>query len=115
MGIKTHLYNSQYKIREWMIGNYFRRFQFDSSISIPPDFQPKKVLFVLNGLLGDSVMSVPAIVKARELWNDAHFALLGRSHNCELLSACPSINEFYENNTDPFSLRKSKDVRRLQE
>ncbi|HEX8638283.1 MAG TPA: glycosyltransferase family 9 protein [Pyrinomonadaceae bacterium] len=108
----------QYKGREKAV-TQIRLFQNLFSQQVMPQidaatFAPKRVLFVLTGLLGDSVMSVPAIVAARKLWKDAHLTLLGKSHNCELLSGCPLIDEFYVCNADPFSLRNSAEIRNLQ-
>ncbi len=75
---------------------------------------PNKVLFVLSGLIGDSVMSLPAISEARKLWPDAHIAVLGKKHNRELIAACPIFDEFYECNADPFSIRRSDEIKKLK-
>ena len=71
-------------------------------------------MFVLAGLIGDSVMCLPAISEARRLWPEAHITVLGKTHNRELISACPFYDEFYECNADPFSLRRSKDIKALE-
>lgn len=112
------IYSLQYKGREktlsqWrLLRNIFsgrKNPQIDAKA-----FTPEKVLFVLTGLLGDSVMSIPAIMAARQLWRNSHFAMLGKKHNCELLSACPMIDEFYVCNADPFSLRNSNELKNLK-
>lgn len=76
---------------------------------------PNSVLFVLCGLIGDSVMSQPAIAAARDLWPGAKITVLGKRHNRELLKADPCIDEFYVCDADPFSLRRSAEIAGLKE
>lgn len=80
-----------------------------------PAGEPERVLFVLAGLIGDSVMSVPSILEARRIWPAARIAVLGKRHHRELLAACPMIDEFFECNADPFSIRKSSEIAGLKE
>lgn len=78
------------------------------------EFRPGKILFVLSGLIGDSVMSLPPIEAARRLWPDAKIAVLGKKHNCELIAACNFFDELYEFNADPFSIRRSDETKALK-
>lgn len=114
MNLKNDLYSVQLKLRQCLIG---KRYEFlnkkNSEINFET-FAPKKILFVLSGLLGDSVMSAPTITAAREIWKNSCITLLGKNSNCELLADCPHIDEFYECNADPFSLRKSDEIKKLQ-
>ena len=77
-------------------------------------FEPREILFVLAGLIGDSVMSLPAIVEARRIWPNARITVFGKTQNRELIAACPFFDEFYECNADPFSLRKSGEIKKLE-
>lgn len=77
-------------------------------------FEPREILFVLAGLIGDSVMSLPAIIEARRMWPNARITVLGKKPNRELIAACPFFDEFYECNADPFSLRKSGEIKKLE-
>lgn len=86
----------------------------DSTIADLGQFQPSAVLFVLAGLIGDSVMSLPAIIEARRIWPNARITVLGKKHNRELIAACTFFDEFYECNADPFSLRKSGEIKKLE-
>jgi ADP-heptose:LPS heptosyltransferase len=114
MNLKSNLYNYQFKLRQRLIGKYYE-YRKSSNLEINPEsFRPGKVLFVLAGLLGDSVMSSPTISDSRKLWPDSRITLLGKKHNCELLADCPSIDEFYECSADPLSLRKSNEIGNLQ-
>ena len=48
------------------------------------------------------------------MWPGARITVLGKRHNRELLAGCPFVDEFYEFNADPFSLRRSPEVKELQ-
>ncbi|MER3632429.1 MAG: hypothetical protein C4325_09905 [Blastocatellia bacterium] len=73
-----------------------------------------RILFVLAGLLGDSVMSQPVVAAAREIWPSARITVLGSTHNRELLKADPNIDEFFVCDADPFSLRRSAEIAKLK-
>jgi ADP-heptose:LPS heptosyltransferase len=114
MNLKTRLYTLQLKVRQWLIAKSQRSATiFNESIE-PSDHQPTKMLFVLAGLIGDSVMSLPVITEARRFWPRARIAVLGKKHNRELIAACSFYDEFYEFNADPFSLRKSGETKKLE-
>lgn len=95
-----------------MIARSFKSFAA-SGLNVRP-FEPREILFVLAGLIGDSVMSLPAIIEARRIWPKARITVLGKKHNRELIAACSFFDEFYECNADPFSLRKSDDIKKLE-
>ena len=115
MNLSSNIYDFQYRLRRFLIG---RLYGFSRRADAAPvnaeTFRPRKVLFVLTGLLGDSIMSAPVLVEARRLWPEAHLVLLGQSRHEELFAACPVIDEFYRFDADPFSLRQSGAVKDLQ-
>lgn len=112
MSIVGDLYGWQYRSRQKFV-NWRHRKQ-NQTIVAAPIAEPRKVLFVVAGLLGDAVMSTPAIIAARQMWRNAHFTLLGQKHNLELLAACPLISEFYQTPVIPFSIRGRRAEKELQ-
>ena len=112
MSFKSDLYAWQYYNRQRYVNWLYRR-QNQGAPEIL-NGEPKKVLFVVAGLLGDAVMSTPAIVAARKMWRNAHFTVLGQKHNLDLLGACPHVNEFYQTPVIPFSLRKRRAEKKLK-
>ena len=78
-----------------------------------PVGEPGRILLILTGLLGDSVMCTPVIVEARRLWPDARIAMLGNKQTCALLAACPLIDERVEAAAIPFTIRKKREVAKL--
>ena len=105
------IYEWQYRARQWAVGRLCR-LRGGATATDPPS-APSRVLVVMTGLIGDTVMSTPLIVEARRLWPAAHITLLGRRHNCELLAACPLLDARYEAPAIPFSLRKRRELARL--
>ena len=104
MNWMTNLYRFQYDARQTIHGLRYgwprsRAPRFD------PDRPPSKVLIVIAGLLGDSVLSTPLILEARRLWPGARITVLGRPHNGTLLAGCPWIDECRVTFVDPFGLR----------
>lgn len=113
MNLKSLLYTLQLRARQRLIGKRYA--SASEKIAIEPGiYQPRKLLFVLAGLIGDSVMSLSAIIEARRIWPNAHITVLGKKHNRELIQACSFFDEFYECNADPFSLRKSGEIKKLE-
>lgn len=78
------------------------------------DLSPRRILLVIAGLIGDTVMSTPVILESRRLWPTSSITLLGRRRNCELLSGCPLIDSFKVFDADPFSFRQTREVRELK-
>jgi len=113
MSIKDKLYAVQLEFRQRSAARSYR--SAAAPVVDPRTFAPKKVLFVLSGLIGDSVMSLAAIYEARRLWPESEIKVLGKRHNRELLKGCGYFDEFYECNADPFSLRRSDEVEKLAE
>lgn len=114
MNLKSLLYSAQLGARLWIIGKYYDSRSSPKGEIDAATFRPKRVLVILAGLIGDSVMSLPAISEARKLWPNAHIAVLGKKHNRELITACPIFDEFYECNADPFSIRRSDEIKKLK-
>lgn len=113
MSLKDQIYTAQLRLRQRMAAR-----SAGSSEVVKVDtetFEPARVLFVLSGLIGDSVMSLPAIAAARRLWPKARITVLGQRHNRELIAACDFFDDSYECNADPFSLRRSGEIGTLQE
>lgn len=117
MSAGSRLYAFQYEWRQRLVGGaYGLRRRLLSSARARGDAQaetPARVLVVMTGLLGDTVMSTPLIVEARRLWPEARITLLGRRQNCELLGACPLVDELFEAPAIPFSLRKRRELQGL--
>ncbi len=111
----SHLYHWQYLGRQWLAAQRHRLAHGNvpaTAATITQD--PRRVLVVIAGLIGDSVMCTPVIMEARRLWPDAHITLLGQEHNCQLLSACPLIDEYRVAAALPFTTRNRKEIRRLR-
>ena len=111
------LYSWQQRIRQRIGANVYRlrHPKRGTDRSLPPGGgRFDRVLLVIAGLIGDTVMSVPVIIEARRLWPRAQITVLGQKHNCELLSACPLIDRNVQASALPFSLRKKQELRRLQ-
>lgn len=105
----SKLYAVQYELRQHLTG-WWWAIRHGKQPACEMDLAPNRVLFILTGLLGDSVMCTPAIAAARHLWPESKISLLGKRHNLELLAACPHIDEFIETTAIPFTLTKRKDV-----
>lgn len=101
----TKLYRFQYNARLAAHGLRCRRTR-RLAPRFDPDRPPPRIVIVLVGLLGDTVLCTPLILEARRLWPDARISVLGRSHNVALLSGCPWIDELHTTAAEPFSLRR---------
>lgn len=111
--ITSRLYSIQLILRQHIISRVYKS-KSRSAVVGNDGLNPQKILFVLSGLLGDSVMSLPAITESRKIWPKANIKVLGRSHNRDLLLADKDIDEFYVCSADPFSIRKSTEIKKLQ-
>ncbi len=67
-----------------------------------------KALFVMTGLMGDTIMSIPAIMAFRDNHPDAKITALATSKSQELLSMVPAIDDFMVCDHSPFPLNPSK-------
>ena len=112
MNLKSFIYRQQLRFRQRRIARAYDSAKVGSIET--SQFAPTKVLFILAGLIGDSVMSIPAIEAGRRLWPGAEITVLGKKHNRELIAGCDFFDEFYEFNADPFSLRRSGETRQLE-
>lgn len=115
MALDSFLYAFQHKVRQRAIALYYSVIKPKRADIYNGEYKPKSVLFILCGLIGDSVMSQPAIAVAREVWPEAKITVLAKSHNRDLLMADPAIDSFYVCDADPFSLRRSAETRRLKD
>jgi len=75
---------------------------------------PRKVLLVITGLIGDTVLCTPSIQEARRVWPGAKLTLLGLNRNCDLLAGCPSLDSLHESPLIPFSLFKRRRLAQLK-
>lgn len=114
MVLSGSIYRIQLEFRQRSIASLYRIVRRKDKDADIPANSPTGILFVLTGLLGDSVMSVGAIAAARDLWPEARITVLGKTHNRELLRADPNIDEFYVCDADPFSLRRSAEIGNLE-
>lgn len=114
MAFRDAIYLLQLRLRQKATAVAFSIGRKANNVNGQLDEPPSRLLFVLSGLLGDSVMSQPAIAAARELWPEARITVLGKTHNRELLKADPNIDEFYVCDADPFSLRRSAEIGELK-
>ena len=111
MSLKDKLYAAQLSLRQRSAARSIK--PAAAPVVDPATFAPVKVLFVLAGLIGDSVMSIATLQAARGLWPNARISVMGKRHNRELIEACGFFDEFYECNADPFSLRRSSEIEKL--
>lgn len=113
ISFSTRLYTAQQQLwqRSSALLYKLRRHQFDNR---PMRNTPERVLIVLAGLIGDTVMSTPLLIEVRRLWPKTRLTVLGQVHNCDLLAACPLIDEFIQTPVLPFSFRKMAQVKDLQ-
>ena len=114
MNLISHLYRLQLESRERLAGQRHRLMRGRAKPAAPVD-NPHRIVVVIAGLLGDSVMSTPILIEARRLWANARITLLGQARNCSLLGACPHIDDFYETPALPFSIRGRRGVDQMEQ
>ena len=114
MSLVSRFYNWQYEIRQAWVGAIFRIRTPRPTVAPPVPENPRRVLLVLSGLIGDTVLSTSLIIEARRVWPQARLAVLGRARNCALLHDCPLVDEFIETSVDPFALVRRPDVGALR-
>jgi len=109
------LYRWQQEVRQHLEARLYKLRHKDDSYSVRlREVEFQRILLVIAGLIGDTVMSVPVIIEARRLWPNAHITVLGQKHNCDLLSPCPLIDRCVLTSALPFSLTKMRELKRLQ-
>jgi ADP-heptose:LPS heptosyltransferase len=102
------LWRLQYQVRQFLGG---LRCRYRDRGRAPRECpRPQRVLLVIAGLVGDSVMSSPVILEARRLWPEAELALIGTPLTCGLFAACPYIDEFHEALALPYTIRHRRHV-----
>ncbi len=113
MDLRSSIYSRQWRVRQKLAAIRFGGSGTPTNVPLPAGFAPRKVLFILAGLIGDSVMSMAAIKAGRELWPEAAVTVLGKRQTREILVGTDHFDEFYEFDHDPFSLRRSGEVKQL--
>jgi len=93
-----------YNFRRWLA--LWTTPQMPETHWLSPD--DTKILFVATGLMGDTIMSIPAIMAFRENYPDAHITVLVNSKSQELLSMVSAIDDFMVCDHSPFPLNPSK-------
>ena len=110
------LYALQYETRVRLAaGLYLLRNSRKVPSAAQPVPKPEKLLIVVSGMIGDSVMCAPAIREARRFWPGARITLLGQSHNCALFAGCPAVDFLHEATADAFTLRRRKEILGLKQ
>jgi ADP-heptose:LPS heptosyltransferase len=110
----AHLYKWHFRFRQQSAGWFQRIIYSHTSSDVKYDQQPSKVLLVMTGLIGDTVMSTPVIVEARRLWPEAEIVLLGTKQNLALLENCPLLNSSHLTSASPYSIRSRKENGKLK-
>ena len=112
MSMIRSLYAWQYNARQWYVGQVWsRRGSAANGGGLPRE--PERALILLCGLIGDTVMSTPVLVEARRLWPRARITMLGTRSTCDLLGACPLIDECKVTPAVPFTIRNGRGVAEL--
>lgn len=114
MNFPSMIYSAQLRARQWIVAARYGLFAKPSEPISRLSIVPEKVIVIVAGLIGDTVMCTPAIAQTKVVWPDCELTLLGKKHNCDLLSADPHIDAFYSISADPFSLRGLAEVRALR-
>ena len=111
------LYKRQYIARQWLCAHLFglRRVLRGMPKREGLRGAPERVLVVMAGLIGDTVMSTPVLIEAKRIWPKAEIVLLGGAINCELLRGSPMLTAVKEASANPFSLRGRRQVSELVE
>lgn len=110
------LYSAQYAARQWIAGQVFRwRRRSDDSDRVAASIaNPRAVLLVIAGMLGDTVMSLPVIAAARSVWPGTRLTLLGQRHNIALLEGCAELDGHIEAPYLPFSIRHQRELKSVK-
>jgi len=114
MSALSSLYGWQYHARQWCVGRFhaLRSVRSRKPACVPA---PQRLLLILTGHIGDTVMCTPLVMEARRIWPHAHITVLGVAHTRELLAACPMIDSCVQTPAIPFSLRQWNRVAQLRE
>lgn len=109
------LYRLQYTAQQWAAAQSYRLRPQQRASAEDLDAVARhahRVLIVIAGLIGDSVMCLPVIGAARAIWPEATLTLLGQRHNCELTMDCAELDERIETFL-PFSIRHRHALRQV--
>lgn len=100
-----------YGFRRFLLLVRFKTYYFFRKRRKAGDFNPKairRILVVCTGLIGDTVMCLPALAELRRLFPDTQIFGLVDSKSNSLLEGSPYIDEFIIYNSSPFPLRPGK-------
>ncbi len=108
------IYRLQFFARQWLSARIYGRTKSTGELHAR-DIPPRRIVIIIAGLLGDTVMSTSLLIEARRLWPLARITLLGEAKNCSLLAACPHVDQFYGTPSMPFSLLGRQGVIQLEQ
>lgn len=104
MDFIRHLYTAQYRLRERLtVLNCLLTQRPPSAETLPGP--PREVAFVLVGMLGDTIMCLPVLEVAREIWPGAKLCAIVTPRIREMLKGVEYIDEFVIGTADPMSIR----------
>lgn len=119
MGLLELLYRKQHSFRQRLTAQRYRLVRaMERKGTTPVELEvsdPRKVLLILTGLIGDSVMATPVIAEARKLWPRAEITLLGTPNSVALFEACPELDALRVAGVDAFSLRGWNRIAQLKQ
>lgn len=114
VSVKSRFYQWQYRAREHSIVAVCL---LGKKPPLPETvlFPPTNVAFVLVGMLGDTVMCLPVLETARELWPRARICAVVTPRIREMLSGVSYIDEFLIGTGDPLSVRGREQARQTED
>lgn len=114
MEFKALLYRWQYRARErYVVAR--RRFGVRPPPPEAAPWPPHYVAFVLVGMLGDTVMCLPVLETAREVWPQARLCAVVTPRIQEMLSGVGYVDEFLLGTGDPLSIRGRERAKQTEE
>jgi ADP-heptose:LPS heptosyltransferase len=79
-----------------------------------PVLPPSRPVFVLVGMLGDTIMCLPVLESARKLWPQARISAIVTPRIREMLSGLSYIDELLIGTADPLSIRGKEEAEATQ-
>lgn len=112
--VLASIYGAQHRIRQRMLVGLCRSaLEHEKRIRGRDPAASSRIVVILTGLVGDSVMCTPALAGIRRGWPEADVRLVGQRHNLDLLRACPHVNGFKLAEAIPFTIRRRAQLRRF--
>lgn len=81
------------------------RLERPRAVAPAPVLPPNRPVFVLVGMLGDTIMCLPVLETARKLWPQARISAIVTPRIREMLSGLSYIDELLIGTADPLSIR----------